>query len=150
MSVNNLYHLDSNYLKDYYRYELDWVLLPESLRKVSIHLRTFCLSFFTKITIECYLNSNISVVFFRCAVLKVARLLYPFWPDCTNIILHGTSVCQCPERRLERACHHMDCFRNNYRYASTCSSQLNKDKSYFKPNRNNYRWVNSKPKLVLN
>ena len=73
MSVNNLYHLDSN-LKNYYRYELDWVLLPESLRKVSIHLRPFCLSFFTKITIECYLNSNLSVVFFQMCSLFAKAL----------------------------------------------------------------------------
>ena len=60
MSVNYLYHLHKN-LEDCYRYyELDWALLPESLRKVSILLRPFYLSFLLK--------QLFSVVcFFRCA-----------------------------------------------------------------------------------
>ena len=68
MSANHLQHLDKN-LKDCYRYELDWALLPDNLRKVSIHLRPFRSSFFfTKISNECSLNSNLCFVFFRCAV----------------------------------------------------------------------------------
>ena len=103
--------------------------------------------FLTKITIERFLNSNLSVVFqmrsLFAKALKQRDTSIPFG----LIVPTSSRVCQCPERFLERACDHMDCYRINYRYAFTFE---NKAKSYYKPNRNNYWRVISKPKPVLN
>ena len=68
---------------------------------------------------------KLKVIFFQTcslfakALTEAAGHFYPFWPYCAIIVLYGTRLCQCPERFLERASDHMDCFRNNYRYSFT-------------------------------
>ena len=127
MSVNHLYHLDKN-LKDCYQYDFDWSLLPDSLRKVSLLLLIPFAVISLQLITECVVTS--SLFFFSdvqplCRSLKAAGYFYSFRTYCAVIVLYGTCLCQCPERLLERASYHMDCFRYNYRYSFIFTRKVN-------------------------